>query len=114
MGASNAAYNAELDAFVGASGESGYLSLHSADPGTTGANEISGSTRVALTWSAAASATKAASAVSVAVPAGNTATYVGYWNASTSGTFRFSQQLSAPIGAGTASVTPSVSATGPS
>jgi hypothetical protein len=81
----NAAGNAALVA-----GTTYYLSLHSADPLTTGANEFTGGgyVRQAIvfaTWASGATSNNAA----IAVPnAGTTAaTYVGIWSASTAGTY---------------------------
>lgn len=67
-----------------------YVSLHTANPGDNGANEVSGGSyaRVAATWAAASSASRAASnQPAINVPAGTTVTYIGYWTASTGGTF---------------------------
>jgi hypothetical protein len=77
-----------------------YASLHTADPGTTGANELSGGSpayaRQSLAWNAAASASKTNSGtITWNVPASTTVAYVGYWSASTSGTFYGSRALSA-------------------
>lgn len=61
------------------------LSLHSGSPGTTGANEISGSGYAKQTpsWSAAANSTAALSTgVSFSVPA-STIAYVGAWAGAT-------------------------------
>jgi hypothetical protein len=72
--------------------EAVYASLHSADPGDTGANEISGGSpayaRKAITWNAAAAGSMDDSNVPVFdVPAGTTVAFVGFWSALTSGTF---------------------------
>jgi hypothetical protein len=71
-----------------------YASLHSADPGDNGANEISGGSpayaRKAIAWEAAGSGTmnkNATPAVVFDVGAGKTVLYVGFWSALTSGTF---------------------------
>lgn len=62
------------------------LSLHSGDPGATGANnEISGGTpayaRKAITWNSAASgALDSSSQPEFDVPSGVTVAYVGYWS----------------------------------
>lgn len=66
-----------------------YLSLHRADPSTTGANELTGGSpayaRKAVTWGSASSGAVASSAsVRFDVPAGDVA-YVGLW--SSGGTF---------------------------
>jgi hypothetical protein len=72
--------------------EAVYASLHSADPGDTGANELSGGSpayaRKAITWNAAAAGSMDDSNVPVFdVAAGSTVLYVGLWSALTSGTF---------------------------
>lgn len=68
-----------------------HISLHTADPGTDGSNEVTGGSyaRVAVTWGAAASGVKSnTNSLAFNVPAGTTVTHVGAWSASTSGTFR--------------------------
>ena len=69
-----------------------HVSLHSGDPSTTGANELTGGSpayaRKAIAWSAAASGQRSNSgAVTFDVPAGATVGYVGFWSALTAGTF---------------------------
>lgn len=67
-----------------------YVSLHTASPGDSGANEVSGGSyaRVACSWASASGASRAASnQPAVNVPAGTTITHVGYWTASSGGTF---------------------------
>jgi hypothetical protein len=62
-----------------------FASLHSADPGDSGTNELTGGSpayaRKAITWNAAASGSMDDSNVPVFdVPAGSTVSYVGFWN----------------------------------
>lgn len=66
-----------------------HLSLHTADPGTTGASEVSGGSyaRQPVTWGAAASGTATGGQVTFSVNAG-TYPYFGAWSALTGGTFR--------------------------
>jgi hypothetical protein len=68
-----------------------YASLHTGNPGSTGASEATGGTpayaRKALTFASAASGTATAGEVTFDVPAG-TYTHFGVWSASTGGTFR--------------------------
>lgn len=69
-----------------------WLSLHTADPGQTGASEATGGSpayaRKQTTWGAAnGSGVAAGSQVTFDVPA-STITHVGFWSASTAGTFR--------------------------
>lgn len=78
-----AAKNTMLDALT-----VGTASLHTADPGATGTNEVAGGSpayaRKAVTFNAAASASRALNAnVEFDVPAGTTVTHVGYWNGGT-------------------------------
>ncbi|WP_405137504.1 hypothetical protein [Nocardia sp. NBC_01388] len=67
-----------------------YISLHTADPGSTGANEATGGTpayaRVQTTWGTAASSQISGSQVTINVPAGTYA-YAGIWTALTGGNF---------------------------
>lgn len=70
----------------------GYASLHSADAGATGDNELSGGSpayaRKAITWGSAASGTRSSTNSQVFdVPAGSTVAEVGYWSAPSGGTF---------------------------
>lgn len=68
-----------------------HISLHTGDPGTTGADEVAGGSyaRAAVTWDAASGGTKSNSGQLVfQVPSGTTITHVGGWDASTSGNFR--------------------------
>lgn len=91
----NAAGNAVLVA-----GTTYYLSLHSADPGTTGASEFSGGgyARQAVvfsTWASGATSNNAA----ITVPnAGTTAaTHIGIWSAVTAGTYVTGAPLAASV-----------------
>lgn len=82
-----------------------YLSLHSADPGTTGANELSGGTyaRATVAWNAASNGTVTnSSSVSLNLPALGTAAYVGVWSASSAGTYYIGNTINSgtPIVAG--------------
>jgi len=68
-----------------------YASLHTADPGATGINEVTGGTpayaRKAIVFDAAAAGARALSVdATFDVPA-CTVAYVGYWTAITAGTF---------------------------
>lgn len=69
-----------------------YASLHTASPGDTGANEVSGGSpayaRIAITFAAAAAGAIDSSNTPVFdVPASTTVTHVGFWDASTAGNF---------------------------
>ena len=93
MGFTDAVKNAMLDLIdeTGGSQSITHVSLHTADPGTTGANEVTGGSyaRVAVTWGDAASGIKANTGdLEFNVPSGTTVTHVGGWSASSGGTFR--------------------------
>jgi hypothetical protein len=81
----------------------GYVSLHTADPGTTGASEVTGGTyaRVAVTWNAASGGSVTnSSALSINLPASTTASYFGVWSASTAGTYYIGGALSPSVTTG--------------
>lgn len=68
-----------------------HASLHTADPGSTGTNEITGGSyaRVPITWAAPSGGTESLTAsVTLQIPAGTTFTHFGLWSALSSGTFR--------------------------
>lgn len=114
MGYTNTSKNTGLDA-IGAAAT--YISFHTADPSTTGANEVAGGTyaRVQTTWGAAATASKAGSQITSNIPAATTITYWGLWTAVSGGTFHYGGTLSASEsfgGAGTYLFTPSLTASG--
>jgi hypothetical protein len=80
-----------------------YCSLHSADPGTTGASEITGGTyaRVAVTWGTPASSVVAnTNALSINIPATTTAAYFGIWSALTVGTYYIGGALASSVTTG--------------
>jgi hypothetical protein len=96
MALSNAGKDALLE---GLASVAAYASLHTGDPSTTGANEVSGGSyaREVAPWGAAASGNVATDdAIVFDVPAGTTISYVGYWSAVTSGTFYGARELDAP------------------
>jgi hypothetical protein len=67
-----------------------YISLHTADPSTTGTAEATGGSpayaRKALAWGAASAGSISATQVAFDAPAGSYS-YVGFWSAATGGTF---------------------------
>jgi hypothetical protein len=83
------AKNAMLDALAGVAA---YGSLHTADPGTTGTNEVTGGSpayaRKALSWASASGGSVALQATFPVfdVPA-TTVAYVGMFSASSGGTY---------------------------
>lgn len=103
MGFTDAALNAGVDA-VKALGT--WISAHTGDPGTTGANEVTGGTyaREQTTWGAASSGDTTGSQVSIDIPAGTTVTHWGIWSASSGGTFRNGSEISPSEGFGSAGV----------
>jgi len=112
MGFTDAALNAAVAA-VTALGD--WISAHTGDPSTTGANEVAGGTyaREQTTWGAAASGDQTGSQVSIDIPAGTTVTHWGIWSASSGGTFRGGFEISPSEGFGSAgvlNVTPTVDA----
>lgn len=71
-----------------------WISLHSSDPGTTGASEVSGVTRQQTTWGSSSSGTANGSQVTFSsVPAGSYSFY-GVYSAQTGGSFRWGFALS--------------------
>src|ERR1039458_9260584 len=94
-----------------------WISLHTADPGTTGTSEVSGGTyaRVQTTWGTAAASSMAGSQVTINVPAGNTVEYWGVWTANSGGIYY--EGGAVPVNetyaaAGTYLFTPTLTATG--
>jgi len=67
-----------------------YLTLHTADPGTTGTSEVSGGSpayaRKSITWGSASGGVITGT-VTFDVPASVTVSFVGGWTAVTGGTF---------------------------
>jgi len=94
--------NAELNALLRATSFAGpatlYLSLHTADPGDTGASEYSTytGTRPVITFDAAGSASSSSNVqIDFAAMGATTITYVGLWSAASAGTFQAGGPLSA-------------------
>lgn len=78
----------------------GYVSMHTADPGTTGTSEVTGGTpayaRKAVAWSTASGGVASISGgVTFDVPGSTTITHVGLWSTATGGTYYGSAALSA-------------------
>lgn len=105
-------------AALNVTGSGNWISLHTADPGTTGTSEATGGSpayaRKQTTWTGGASdGSVPGSQVEFDAGAG-TYTWVGIWTAATGGTFIGGLQLSsaATLGAqGKVQVTPTISAT---
>ncbi len=84
-----------------------YVSLHTGDPSTTGANEASGGSyaRQACSWNNAASRSKTNSSALTFTTAGSTAmTHFGTSSASTSGTFGIGGALASSVTAVTITI----------
>lgn len=102
MPATVAERNAILNAFCPGASHASYtgntslfLSLHTSDPGDTGANEYvgySGGLRLAITFSAASAAAAASGGTSsqqdFTAMGATTITHVGLWSANTGGSFK--------------------------
>lgn len=80
--------NKAVDA-VALNGGANWWSLHSADPGTTGANEISGGsyTRVESVFPIAGNGASTMPGATHDIPAGTTVTHFGRWTSQVAGTF---------------------------
>lgn len=94
-GLTNAGKNALLG---GLTASATWVSLHTADPGTNGTSEVTGGSpayaRKSITWGSPASASVTSNAnVVFDVPGSTTINHIGYWTASTSGTFLGSRAL---------------------
>ena len=73
-----------------------HVSLHTANPSTNGANEVTGSpyTRELAGWAAASGGTAVNSgSIVFDVPGSTTIAFIGYWSAGTAGTFYGSRAL---------------------
>jgi len=84
-----------LDGF---GGTAVWASLHTADPGTDGSNEVTGGspayTRESISWASAASGSVSSDTnIVFDVPGSTTITHLGYWSASATGTFYGSRAL---------------------
>lgn len=97
--------SAALNALVsGLTSTATRISLHTADPGTTGASEVTGGTyaRVATTWGAPTNGSSTGSQTTLNVPAATTVTHWGLWTAATGGVFHYGGALAAPESFGSA------------
>lgn len=105
MAASTYAKNVMLDAVVrgqAPASSATHLSLHTGDPGVTGASEITGGSpayaRRTITWNAASGGSIDDNVVGSAfdIPAGTTVTHWGTWDALSGGNFIIGGALSVP------------------
>lgn len=104
--ASATATNQALDALSGGTvNVVAYVQLHSATPGTTGANELGSTTRQACTWNAASGGAKTnSSALSFTTPGSTAATYFGTFSAVSAGTYGIGGALASSVTATTITV----------
>lgn len=73
-----------------------YASLHTAEPNASGSSEVTGGsyTRETISWATASNGTAVTDAQIVFdVPGSTTITHIGYWSASSAGTFYGSRAL---------------------
>ncbi|WP_405133997.1 hypothetical protein [Nocardia sp. NBC_01388] len=89
----NATKTALCNAYAGIAGSNvAYVSVHFADPGSTGLNEASGGTpayaRQPTTWGAVTNGQVSGSQVVINLPA-NTYVYAGLWKSATGGSADF-------------------------
>lgn len=102
-GISTTSANQSLDALGGSLPGSplnvlAYVNLNTGATGSTGANEMSGSTRQACTWNNAASGSKTnSSSLSFTTPGTTAASNFSTWSASTAGTFGIGGALSSNV-----------------
>ena len=106
-----------LDGSGGVAGAGTWISLHTASPSTTGANEVTGGSyaRVQTTWAGSGAGADVGSQVTINVPASTTIAYFGIWSASSGGTYMGGGALpnsESYTGAGTYLLTPTLTATG--
>lgn len=92
--------NAELRATAYTGPATVYVSLHTADPGTTGASEVTGGSyaRQSAAFSAASGASASNSgAVNFTGMPSATVTHIGFWDAASAGNFQQSGALSGSV-----------------
>lgn len=87
-----AGLNAAVDGIASAGTR---ISFHTADPGSTGANEVSTTGRPATIWGAASNGSRAGSQVSAPIGAGVSVTHWGIFSAASGGTFIYGGALGA-------------------
>lgn len=97
-------------------GVAGWVSFHTADPGGTGTNEVTGGTysREQTTYGSPAGGSVVGSQVTADIPAATTITHWGLWSAASGGTWQGGWALTTPEsygGAGQYLFTPTITAT---
>jgi hypothetical protein len=102
--ASSTAENAAISGIIALTGH--FISLHSASPSTTGANEIGTTTRQSVTWGTPASGVSAnTNAISLAQAASTTSTHFGDWSLVSAGTYYIGGALSPTVTTGSSAGT---------
>ncbi|HZY07353.1 MAG TPA: hypothetical protein VFE69_06390 [Ilumatobacteraceae bacterium] len=75
-----------------------WLAVHTASPGTTGANEMAGQTRGVFTVGAASGgAVSNLAIITVATPGSSAATHVGAWDAVSAGNYKMGAALTSNV-----------------
>lgn len=98
MGYSVTAANQALDGLATPTNVLAYVAFHSADPSTTGANELASTTRQACSWNAASGRSKTnSSSMTFTTPGTTAATHFGTDSAVTAGTFGIGGALSSSV-----------------
>lgn len=88
-----------------------WISLHSSDPGTTGASEVAGVARQQTTWGASSSGTASGTQVTFSSAPAGAYTFYGVWTAATGGVYRWGFALAPGVtlsDVGTVLMTPRV------
>jgi hypothetical protein len=93
-----------------------WISAHTGNPSTTGANEVTGGSyaREQTTWGAPSGGSRVGSQVAIDIAGGTTVTYWGLWTAQSGGTWKGGWQLSSPEAFGADGIlehTPTITAT---
>lgn len=99
MAYSTTAANQALDALAsGTTNVIAFVSLHTASPAGTGANEYAGVTRQAASWNTASARSKTNSgAITWTTSGASAVTHVGTWSAVTAGTYGIDLTLSSSV-----------------
>lgn len=98
--ASTTCANAALDGIRGGTptNQIPYVSLHTASPGTNGANEYAGVTRQACSWNTpSGGAMTNSSSLSFTTSGATQVTHVGTWSASTAGVYAIGAALTSGV-----------------
>ncbi len=103
------------DAVDGLAANARWVSAHTGDPGSGGANEVAGGSyaRQQTTYAAASDGDRAGSQVAIPIPAATSVTHWGLWSAASGGTFKGGFALGATEvfgSAGTLNHTPTLDA----